>query len=328
MSLQNSKTNYSFCNGYSVQREKSKANFGHWGHSLKRLRMAKGAVAAGRAQGAILGLAIFLLSFLSLQPPLTFESLWCVWEFKTTVFDRYSQCFEMVTAVFDVVLCCWWCANQTYNKHQHWHFVLLWMIWIFGHLGEFALRTCRSCADLSFPFSSMLHGSWDSRFFADDEHPFPHWVTQPKHGILSSRPEICFSNFALCTFNCAPNIKRQNSYQLADCCPAYPTVYFGSKYSTVTSRHQLMSHGIFLFILTKSLVTSFCIPKDVGGWAFALPSVHGFPFAFHLLSGRCGKWRKPWLSHAGKTDCPSAHLTFDIEKVFITHKKYIESLSL
>lgn len=68
----------------------------------------------------------------------------------------------------------------------------------------------------------------DPRLFAYDEHPFPHWVTQPKHGILSSRPETCFpcfSNFALCKFNCAPNVKRQNSYKLADCCPAYPSVF-------------------------------------------------------------------------------------------------------
>ena len=35
----------------------------------------------------------------------------------------------------------------------------------------------------------------DPRLFAYDEHPFPHWVTQPKHGILSSRPETCFSMF-------------------------------------------------------------------------------------------------------------------------------------
>ena len=37
------------------------------GHALQRLRSAKGSAATGRAEGAILGLAMFLLSFVEIN---------------------------------------------------------------------------------------------------------------------------------------------------------------------------------------------------------------------------------------------------------------------
>lgn len=101
------------------------------------------------------------------------------------------------------------------------------MIWIVGHPTEFAWKTCRVCADLSF-HPLFYHAAWILGFLPMTNILFPiGWLSQNMESCQVVQKHVfpCFSNFALCKFNCAPNVKRQNSYKLANCCPAYPSVF-------------------------------------------------------------------------------------------------------